>query len=50
MGNGTTTKVLGKGSVELQFTSRKKLILQNVLHVLEIRKNLVLQIYYVKRN
>ena len=41
MGNGNTTKVLGKCSVELQFTSRKKLILQNVLHVPEIRKNLV---------
>ena len=41
MGNGNTAKVLGKGSVELQFTSGKKLILQNVLHVPEIRKNLI---------
>jgi hypothetical protein len=36
-----TAKVMGKGTVELQFTSGKKLILVNVLHVPEIRKNLV---------
>jgi hypothetical protein len=39
MGNNDTAKVEGKGIVELQFTSRKKLILINVLYVLEIRKN-----------
>ncbi|XP_071928092.1 uncharacterized protein [Coffea arabica] len=41
MGNHNIAKVLGKGSVDLQFTSGKKLILVNVLHVPEIRKNLV---------
>ena len=41
MGNNNTTKVEGKGTVELQFTSGKKLILINVLYVPEIRKNLV---------
>ena len=40
-GNNDTTKVEGKGTVELQFTSGKKLILINVLYVPEIRKNLV---------
>lgn len=33
MGNSNTAKVMGKGIVELQFTSGKKLILVNVLHV-----------------
>ena len=41
MGNHNSAKVLGKGTVELQFTSGKKLTLLNVLHVPEIRKNLV---------
>lgn len=41
MGNHNSAKVLGKGNVELQFTSGKKLTLTNVLHVPEIRKNLV---------
>lgn len=41
MGNHNFAKVLGKGTVELQFTLGKKLILLNVLHVPEIRKNLV---------
>jgi hypothetical protein len=41
MGNNDTTKVEGKGTVELQFTSGKKLILINVLYVPKIRKNLV---------
>ena len=42
MGNSDTTKVKGKGTVELKFTSeKKKLILINVFYVLEIRKNLV---------
>ena len=41
MGNNDTAKVEGKGIVELQFTSGKKLILINVLYVPEIRKNLV---------
>jgi len=41
MGNSNTAKVMGKGIIELQFISGKKLILVNVLHVPEIRKNLV---------
>ncbi|KAL0413782.1 UNVERIFIED_CONTAM: hypothetical protein Sradi_1579900 [Sesamum radiatum] len=41
MGNANTTIVLGKGNVEIQFTSGKKMLLTNVLHVPEIRKNLV---------
>lgn len=41
MGNHDAIKVVGKGSVELQFTSGKKLLLKNVFHVPEIRKNLV---------
>ena len=41
MGNHVSAKVLGKGSVDLQFTSGKKLFLKNVFHVPEIRKNLV---------
>nr|GEY89310.1 retrotransposon protein, putative, Ty1-copia subclass [Tanacetum cinerariifolium] len=34
-------KVIGSGNVEIQFTSEKKLTLMNVLHVSNIRKNLV---------
>ncbi|KAL0355682.1 UNVERIFIED_CONTAM: hypothetical protein Sradi_4015100 [Sesamum radiatum] len=41
MRNANTTAILGKGSVEVHFTSGKKLLLTNVLHVPEIRKNLV---------
>ena len=41
MGNHNCAKVLGKWIVELQFTSRKKIILTNVLHVPYIKKNLV---------
>ncbi|KAL0371851.1 UNVERIFIED_CONTAM: hypothetical protein Scaly_0866700 [Sesamum calycinum] len=41
MGNANTTTVLGKENVGVQFTSGKKLLLTNVLHVPEIRKNLV---------
>lgn len=41
MGNHIAAKILGKGTMELQFTSGKKLILKNIFHVLEIRKNLV---------
>lgn len=41
MGNNNSTKVLGKGTIELQFTSGKKLTLVNVLHVPKIKKNLV---------
>nr|GEZ08092.1 zinc finger, CCHC-type [Tanacetum cinerariifolium] len=41
MGDNHTSKVIGSGNVEIQFTSEKKLILMNVLHVPNIRKNLV---------
>nr|GEY71176.1 glucose-6-phosphate isomerase 1, chloroplastic [Tanacetum cinerariifolium] len=40
-GNNHTSKVIGSGNMEIQFTSGKKLILMNVLHVSNIRKNLV---------
>jgi hypothetical protein len=41
MGNSNISKVMGIGTIELHFISGKKLILVNVLHVSEIRKNLV---------
>ncbi|GJR99270.1 zinc finger, CCHC-type containing protein [Tanacetum coccineum] len=41
MGDNHTSMVIGSRNVEIQFTSRKKLILINVLHVPNIRKNLV---------
>ena len=41
MGNHDTVKVFGKGTVELCFTSGRKLILTNVYHVPDVRKNLV---------
>ena len=41
MGNSSTSKVEGKGKVILKMTSEKELTLNDVLHVLEIRKNLV---------
>ncbi|GJU69297.1 zinc finger, CCHC-type containing protein [Tanacetum coccineum] len=41
MGDNHTLKVIGSGNVEIQFTSGKKLTLMNVLHVPNIRKNLV---------
>ncbi|GKE94842.1 hypothetical protein Tco_1579697, partial [Tanacetum coccineum] len=41
MGDNHTSKVIGSGNVEIQFISRKKLILMNVLHVSNIRKILV---------
>ena len=41
MGNHNSAKVVCKGSVELQFTSSKKIMLFNVLHVPDIRKNLM---------
>jgi hypothetical protein len=39
MKNYNSTKVMRKGSVELNSTSRKKLLLVNVLHVPDIWKN-----------
>lgn len=41
MGNHNKSKVFGTGTVDINFTSGKKLTLINVLHVPEIRKNLV---------
>ena len=42
MGNSSTSNVEGKGNVMLKFTSGKVVTLTDVLHVPEIRKNLVL--------
>jgi hypothetical protein len=41
MGNHNTVKVLGTGTVELILSSGKKLVLTNVYHVPDIKKNLV---------
>ncbi|XP_017635577.1 uncharacterized protein LOC108477549 [Gossypium arboreum] len=41
MGNYQSVKVLGQGTMELNFTSRKKLNLTNVLQAPDVRKNLV---------
>ena len=41
MGNSPSSKVEGQGKVVLKMTSGKKVTLNDVLHVLEIRKNLV---------
>ena len=41
MGNSSTSCVEGKGNVVLKLTSGKELTLTNVLHVPEIRKNLI---------
>ena len=41
MGNSSTSKVVGQGKVILKMTSGKELTLNNVMHVPDIRKNLV---------
>ncbi|XP_024963136.1 uncharacterized protein LOC112503306 [Cynara cardunculus var. scolymus] len=41
IGNTATAKVEGKGKMILKLTSRKDLVLTNVLHVPDIRKNLI---------
>ena len=41
LGDAHTTTVAGIGDVELKFTSGKTLILKDVMHTPEIRKNLV---------
>ncbi|KAL5790228.1 hypothetical protein ACOSQ2_005116 [Xanthoceras sorbifolium] len=41
LGDSHSTIVTGTGEVELKFTSRKVVILKDVLHTLEMRKNLV---------
>ena len=40
LGDSHTTDVLGIGEVLLKFTSGQELVLKDVLHVPEIRKNL----------
>ena len=40
LGDHHTTKVVGIGEVKLKFTSSKTLVLKEVLHIPEIRKNL----------
>jgi hypothetical protein len=41
MGNGSHVSVLGVGTVILNFTSRKMVLLKNVHHVPSIEKNLI---------
>ncbi|GJV26366.1 retrovirus-related pol polyprotein from transposon TNT 1-94 [Tanacetum coccineum] len=41
IGNGTSSKIEGKGKVILKLTSGKDLVLSNVLHVPNITKNLI---------
>ena len=41
MGNGSHASVLGVGTVDLKFTSRKIVLLKNVQHAPLINKNLV---------
>jgi hypothetical protein len=41
MGNGSRVHVLGAGTVNLKFTSRKTVLLKNVQHVPSIKKNLI---------
>jgi len=41
LGDSHTTTIVGTGDVELKFTSRKNLILKDVMHTPEMRKNLV---------
>jgi len=41
MGNSSTSKIEGTGKIVLKMTSGKELTLNNVLHVPDIRKNLV---------
>ena len=41
MGNHNKAKVLGKGTIEVKMSSGKILILTNIFHVLDIKKNLV---------
>ena len=41
MGNSSTSKVEGVGKIALKMTSGKTVTLINVLHVPDVRKNLV---------
>jgi hypothetical protein len=49
MGNSATSKVEGKGTVVLRMTLEKELTLTDVLHVPEIRKNLISGSVLVKK-
>ncbi|XP_077230109.1 uncharacterized protein LOC143863304 [Tasmannia lanceolata] len=46
LGDSHTTKVLGTGDVELRFTSGRRVLLKDVLHTPEMRKNLVFGIIH----
>ena len=46
--NKVTSKVLGKGTIELTFTSGKVLTLVNVFYVLDVCKNLVSEYLFNK--
>jgi len=48
MGNGSHTRVLCVGTVNLKFTSGKTVQLKNVQHVLTIKKNLLYCVEMVK--
>ena len=41
MGNHDKVKVLGKGTGEVKMSSDKMIILTNIFHVFEIKKNLI---------
>ena len=41
MGNHNKTNVLGKGTIEVKMSFGKMMILTNVFHVLDIKKNLI---------
>ncbi|XXG85520.1 hypothetical protein AAC387_Pa11g0582 [Persea americana] len=49
MGNSATSKVEGQGQMVLKMTSGKKLTFNNVLHVPDIRKNLVSDLLLSKK-
>ena len=49
MGNSSSSKVEGQGKVVLKMTSGKELTLNDVLHVPEIRKNLVSRLLLSKK-
>ena len=48
MDNHNKAKVLGNGTVEMKMSSDKMLILTNVFHVLDIKKNLVFASFLCK--
>ncbi len=48
MGNENHSKVLGKGIIDLFFTSRKTITLTNVLYVPDMNWNLVSDAFLIK--